>query len=71
MFIIKTMVNSGNQLVSASHGLLQDWCLICIYMYIYIYIYIYIHIHIHIHTHIHIYIIAEISHSNARMQMLQ
>ena len=25
MFIIKTMVNSGNQLVSASHGLLQDW----------------------------------------------
>ena len=25
MFIIKTMVNSGNQLVSASQGLLQDW----------------------------------------------
>ena len=24
MFIIYTMVNSGNQLVSASHGLLQD-----------------------------------------------
>ena len=37
MFIIKTMVNSGNQLVSASHGLLQD----SVYIYIYIYIYIY------------------------------
>ena len=36
MFIIQTMVNSGNQLVLASHGLLQD-----IYIYIYLYIYIY------------------------------
>ena len=36
MFIINTMVNSGNQLVSASHSLLQD----SIYIYIYIYTYI-------------------------------
>ena len=41
------MVNSGNQLVSASHGLLQD-------MYIYIYIYIYIHMFIHVHVCIYL-----------------
>ena len=39
MFIIKTMVNSGNQLVSASHGLLQDSD-VCVYIYTCINIYI-------------------------------
>ena len=42
------MVNSGNQLVSASHGfsrLHQD-----IYAYIYIYIYIYVYVYIYIYT---------------------
>ena len=29
------MVNSGNQLVSASHGLLQDWCEIPQHWFIY------------------------------------
>ena len=41
MFIIKTMVNSGNQLVSASHGLLQDiYIYVCMYVFMYVYIYV-------------------------------
>ena len=49
MFIIKTMVNSANQLVSASHGLLQD-------SYIYIYIYIYIYMCVYVCERVCIYV---------------